>query len=92
MFFWGADNKMYMLYCVPRYCTLDCTIGPLAIHTQNAGFGRTQHNFLTKFANGKFKTLQLKAFWPKNIKFHARNQKSQIRNRQFGTFDSLHGI
>ena len=57
----------------------------------NPGFGRNQHKFLTKFANGTFKTLQLKAFGPKNIKFHARNQKCQIRNRQFGTFDSLHG-
>ena len=29
---------------------------------------------------------------PKNFKFHVVNQKCQIRNCQFGTFDSLHGI
>jgi hypothetical protein len=30
--------------------------------------------------------------WAKKFKFHAGNQKFQVRNCQFGTFDSLHGI
>ena len=54
----------------------------------NSGFWRNWDTFLKKSTNGTFKALQIKLFGPK--KFYAVNQKFQIRNCQFFTFDSLH--
>jgi hypothetical protein len=34
----------------------------------------------------------MKVFGPEKFQIPSRESKWQIRNRQFGTFDSLHGI
>ena len=52
----------------------------------------TETHFWKSIVMALSKHFKWKYLATKKFKFHARNLKCQIRNCQFGTFDSVHGI
>ena len=56
------------------------------------GLEETETHFWKRLLMAHSNNFNWRYLNPKNFKFHAGNQKCQIRNCQFGTLDSLHGI